>query len=383
MHYNNIKISHTLYRPTWAEIDLAALRFNLDKVRELVGENTKILVAVKADAYGHGILEVSKALVNFGVDYLGVATTDEAILLRCSGIKIPILIFGAILNREALPVIKYGITQTVPNIEVAEFLSSFARRLCKRLKVHMKIDTGMGRLGVWYEEAISFIKQIKKFRNLELEGIYTHLPSADEKDRCFTNQQLLHFNRLIEELERLGIFISLKHAANSMGVLRFKSSHLNLVRPGIMIYGLYPNLKTPRPIGLKPVLSLKTCIVYIKEVPKGRTIGYGRTYITDKKAKIATLPVGYGDGYPRFLSNRAYVLIKGKKAPVVGRICMDQTMVDVSGIRGVGIGDEVVLIGSQEKAIITAEEIADIGNTISYEIVCGISKRVPRVYIKP
>ncbi len=367
-------------RHTWAEIDLSALKYNFDKARELAGENTKILVAVKADAYGHGVLEVSRVLVNLGVNYLGVATTDEAVTLRHSGIKIPILLFSAILRKEALAIVKYGITQTVPSLEVAEFLSVCARRLGKKIKIHAKIDTGMGRLGVWHKEAVYFIKNIKRYKNLELEGIYTHLPSADEKNRYFTEHQLFCFNELIKNLERSGIFIPLRHAANSMGLLRFKSSYLNLVRPGLMIYGLYPGSKTTRSIELKPALSFKTRIVYIKEVPKGRSISYGRTYMTDKKSKIATLPVGYADGYPRFLSNRAYVLLKEKKAPVVGRICMDQTMIDISGINKVRIGDEVVLIGRQGKETVTAEQLADIGNTISYEIICGISKRVPRSY---
>lgn len=379
MAQHNFKKISTL-RPTWAEINLSALKYNFNKARELAGKDTKILVAVKADAYGHGILEVSRALVNFGVDYLGVATSDEAIALRSSGIKIPILLFGAILRGEVLAILRYDITATVPSLEVARFLSICARRLGKKVKIHTKIDTGMGRLGVWHKEALCFIKEIKRYRNLELEGIYTHLPSADEKDRHFTERQLFYFNELIKNLERSDIFIPLRHAANSMGLLRFKSPYLNLVRPGLMIYGLYPDLKTPRMIDLKPVLSFKTRIVYIKEVLKGRSISYGRTFVTNKKSKIATLPVGYGDGYPRFLSNRAYVLIKGKKAPVVGRVCMDQTMVDVSGIDKVRIGDEVVLIGRQGRETITAEQLADIGNTISYEIVCGISKRVPRCY---
>ncbi len=368
------------YRPTRVEVDLAALRFNLSKVKQLIGKDTKILAAVKADAYGHGMPEVSRALVDFGVDYLGVATSDEAITLRLSGIKIPVLIFGAIFKEEALPVISRGISQTVPSLEAARFLSATAGRLDKTARVHVKIDTGMGRLGVWHEEAVPFIKNIKRLKNLEIEGIYTHLPSADDEDESFTNRQLFCFNKLIEELENNNILIPLKHAANSMGVLRFKGSHLNLVRPGLMIYGLYSNTKTPRPVELKPALSFRTRIIYLKEIPKGRPISYGRTYVTSRKTKVATLPVGYGDGYPRFLSNRAHVLVRGKRAPVIGRVCMDQTMVDVTGISGVRMRDDVVLIGPQERQAVTAEELADMGDTISYEIVCGISKRVPRRY---
>jgi alanine racemase len=367
-------------RPTWAEIDLSALKYNFNKARELAGKDTKILVAVKADAYGHGMPEVSRALVDFGVDYLGVATSDEAITLRRSGIKTSVLIFGAILKEEALPAISRDISLTVVSEEMARFLSLCAGRLNKRVNVHAKIDTGMGRLGVWHEEAVPFIKNIKRLKNVELEGIYTHLASADEEDKYFTSSQLLCFNKLIEKLENNNISILLKHAANSMGVLRFKGSHLNLVRPGLMIYGLYSNTKTPRPVELKPALSFKTRIVYLKEIPKGRPISYGRTYVTSRKTKVATLPVGYGDGYPRFLSNRAHVLVMGKRAPVIGRVCMDQTMVDVSNIDGVKIRDEVVLIGAQQGQVITTEELADIGDTISYEIVCGISKRVPRQY---
>ncbi|MFH0839041.1 MAG: alanine racemase [Candidatus Omnitrophota bacterium] len=369
-----------VYRPTWVEIDLAALKFNLEKVKQRIPEKTKILVAVKADAYGHGIKEIAHTLVGFGVDYLGVATTDEALLLRGEGIRTPILIFGAVLESEAIPIIRHGITQTVPNLAIAKFLSKEAMRLGKIITVHAKIDTGMGRIGVWHEEAISFIKEIRALKNVMLEGIYTHLPSADEQDKEFTNRQLTSFNRLIDELEDMGICIPLKHAANSMGLLRFTKSHLNLVRPGLMIYGLYPHRRSPMPCRLKPVMAFKTRVVYLKEVPKNRSISYGRTYITQKKLKIATLPVGYGDGYPRFLSNRGYVLVRGKKAPIRGKVCMDQTMVDVSAIKGIRIGDEAVLMGAQAKERISAESLAALGDTISYEIVCWISKRVPRFY---
>ncbi len=369
------------YRPTWVEIELSAIRFNLGRLRKVIPKHTKILVAVKADAYGHGIVEVSKELVRLGVDYLGVATTDEAITLRLAGVRIPILVFGSVLKDEIEPIIEYNITPTISRLETARLLSKAAAKLKKKMtKVHVKIDTGMGRLGVWHSDAIGFVKSLLRFKNLKIDGIYSHLPSADEKDKKFTNMQFLHFESLICDLERLGISIRLRHIANSMGLLRFKKSHLNLVRPGLMIYGLYPDLDSPRSSRLRPVLSFKTRIVYIKELPRGRSVSYGRTYVTSKKSKVATLPVGYGDGYPRFLSNKAYVLVKGKKARVIGTVCMDQTMIDVSNIKGAKVQDEVVLIGAQGGRRITAEELAKLGNTISYEIVCMISKRVPRSY---
>ncbi len=368
------------YRPTYAEIDLAALEYNFRQVKRRVAPEVKVLVAVKADAYGHGILQVSKRLINSGVDYLGVATIDEAIQLRKAKITAPLLVFGSIFSYEIKPIINYNLTASIGDLPTARRLDREAKAKKKRVKVHIKIDTGMGRLGIWHREAKVFIKELIRFKNLQLEGIYTHFASADEEDFSYTFLQIESFQNLIRDLERIGIDIPLKHAANSMGLLKFKESHFNLVRPGLMIYGLYPLKSTPRDIKLKPVLSFKTKIVYLKKLSAGRTVSYGRTYVTRKDTVIAVLPVGYGDGYSRSLSNKAEVLIQGKRASVVGTICMDQTMVDVTQTPNVKVGDSAVLIGRQGKEEIKAEELANFSDTISYEVICGISKRVPRIY---
>ncbi len=367
----------TYYRPTWAEIDLNSLSRNLSLVKRIVGRGVRILVTVKADAYGHGIVFVSKKLIEKGVDFLGVASIDEGIRLREAGIRCSILVLGAILPEQVKPVIKYNLTQTLFDLDVAKKLSENASFHHKRAKVHIKIDTGMGRLGVNYNEAVKLISDISKLKNIEIEGIFTHFPKADI-DKDFTNKQISIFERLKKELDELGIAIKYAHAANSMGVIGYKQSYFNLVRPGLIIYGLSPNRNSQLP--LKPVISLKSKIVSIKEFPKGQGISYSHTFVTKRESRIAVLPIGYGDGYPRGLSNKAYVLIRNKKAPIVGTVCMDQIMLDVTGIKGAKIQDEVILIGKDRYNEINADDLARLIDTISYEIVCGIGNRIPRVY---
>ncbi len=368
------------YRPTYAEIDLAALGYNFRRVKKSIARGVKILVAVKANAYGHGVIEVSQGLNKLGVDYLGVATVDEAIELRKARIATPVLVFGSILPHEVKPVVKHNLTLSIGDLQTACRLDNEAKARKKKTRVHVKIDTGMGRMGIWHREAKGFIAKLTRFKNLKLEGIYTHFASADEEDSSYTLQQIADFQDLVRDLEKQGIDIPLKHAANSIGLMRFKQSHFNLVRPGLMIYGLYSHQGVMGNIKLKPVLSLKTKIVYLKKLSPGRTVSYGRTYVAINNALIAVLPVGYGDGYARLLSNKARVIVRGKCVPVVGTICMDQTMVDVTKIAGIKVGDSVVLIGRQGKEEIKAEELASLCDTISYEVVCGITKRVPRAY---
>lgn len=368
-------------RPTTAEINLTALEHNLNLVRGMVGDKVRLLCVVKAHAYGHGIKEVSKKLVSCGVDYLGVATTDEALTLRnYLGPEVLILVLGSIFKEETDDIVKNGITQTIADRNIAEALSESAKRLGKTVKAHIKIDTGMGRIGIWHEDAIDFIKWVKSFGGIEIEGIWTHLSSADE-DTEFTNEQIYIFRELVKELKILGVDIPLRHVANSMAVIGFNDSHLNLVRPGLVLYGLYPRADLKGKINFIPVMTIKTRIVFLKEVPAGRSISYGRKFTTVKMTKIATLPIGYGDGYPRTLSNKASVLIRGQRAPVVGTVCMDQIMVDVGHIHGVSVGDEVVLLGRQGVNQICAEELAELSETIPYEIVCSIAPRVQRVYL--
>jgi alanine racemase len=304
---------------------------------------------------------------------------DEAVKLRQDGIKKPILILGSILPHEIDPALKYNVSLTIGNNELLKELHRRASRKGTKANVHLKVDTGMGRLGVWHDEALKFIRWILEHKGLFLEGIYTHFSSAG-RDEFFTNYQMSSFEKLLARLEKYGINIPIRHSANSIATIDIKRSHLNMVRPGIIIYGMYPKRNFAKFLTLKPALSLKTKIVYIKEVPQGRSISYGRTYITDKDTRIATIPIGYADGYERILSNKAYVLVKGQRARVVGKVTMDQVMIDVGHIKDVKLGDEVVLIGEQGKDRITTEELARLSGTIPYEIVCSIGSRVPRIY---
>ena len=366
------------YRPTLAEIDLDAIRHNLEIVSHIVKGDTRILGVVKADAYGHGIKEVSKAIVDY-VDYFGVASLDEARVLREIGIKKPILVIGAILPQEAEGVLKFNVIQTVSDLGIPRKLSKLATAKNKKIKVHVKIDTGMGRIGFWHEEAVEFIKKIASLKNIIIDGIFTHFPDA-EADKIFTHNQIKNFKRLIENLWANDIYIPVKHTANSMALVDFKDSHMNMVRPGLMMYGIYPKQSLMKNILLKPALTLKTKITYVKSVPKGRSISYGMTYVTKKPTKIATIPVGYGDGYSRYFSNKAHVLIRGARCPIAGRVCMDMCMVEVGHLKNVKVGEDVILIGSQAGEIIRAEELAKLINTIPYEVLCNIGRRVPRVY---
>lgn len=371
-------VERTRYRPTWAEIDMRAVEHNYKQVRRLVGKNVKIMAVVKANAYGHGTVEVSDVLEKLGVDYLGVATTDEAVRLRDHGIRAPILVLGSVLPSEVKVAVEKDITLTLCSDDLLKEIKNHTSG-GNKAKVHIKIDTGMGRIGIWHEEALHFIKNLQQDKHVIIEGIYTHFSSAG-RDDFFTNYQIEAFEKLIKQLEGFDIQIPLKHAANSIATVDFKRAHLNLVRPGLIIYGMYPKHTFPKLIKLKPALSLKTKIVYIKDTPPGRSISYGRTFITQKHTRIATLPIGYADGYERNLSNKAEVLVRGQRASVIGKVTMDQTMIDVGHIRGVKLGDEVVLIGKQGRHEIRTEKLARLAGTIAYEVVCSISNRVPRVY---
>ena len=368
--------NHIGYRPTWAEINLNNLSHNFHQIKKLISPQTKIMVTVKADAYGHGLIPVSRKLVSEGVDFLGVASIDEGIKLRLAGINAPILIMGMILKKDIEPLFKYSLTTTISDELLPEALNKQAKIFRKPINVHIKVDTGMGRIGILHSDAEKIIKKIHKMKFINIEGLFTHFPFADT-NKDFTLHQIDLFENLIRRLKKDGINIPLVHAANSIGLINYKRSHFNMVRPGLVIYGLHPtdNLK----LNLKPVLSLKTKVVFMKKLPSGYGVSYGHEYITKKNTKIVTLPIGYGDGYPRNLSNLAPVLIRGKRFKISGRICMDQIIVDVGGLN-VKIGDEVVLIGSQGRRKITAEELSNLCGTIPYEIVCGLGSRIPRIY---
>ena len=372
-------MAETQYRPTWAEIDLDAVRYNLGCIRGVLDEGVDIMAVVKANAYGHGVERVSKVLVDGGVNYLGVATIDEALTIRRSGLNVPILVLGSVLVEEAKAAIENNITLTLCNPALLNTLSNLIDGKNIVPKVHIKIDTGMGRLGVWHEDALEFIKEVKARGNIEIEGVYTHFSSAG-RDALVTKMQINDFEKVIGAMKAIGIDPRYKHAANSIAVVDWKKSHLNLVRPGILFYGVYPKKSFARSFKLKPVMSLKTRIVHLKDAPPGRAISYGRTYITQKETKIATIPIGYADGYGRILSNKAKALVRGRFVRIAGIVTMDQTLLDVGHIKGVCIGDEVVLIGQQGRSEVSIERLAKLAGTIPYEILSAITDRVPRIY---
>lgn len=372
-------MSNVSYRPTWAEIDLDAVRFNLSSMRGMLDENVKIMAVVKANAYGHGLSRISRTLVENGIDYLGVATVDEALVLRSSGILVPALVLGSVLEEEARVATENDITLTLCDHGLLEILIKISKETGTRPRVHLKVDTGMGRIGVWHEEALPFVKEVHSKNEIDLEGIYTHFSSAG-RDKMVTRMQISSFENILNDIKKEGIDLKYKHAANSIAVVDWKKSHMNLVRPGILFYGVYPKKDFSREFELKPVMNLKTRIVHLKDAPAGRSISYGRTYITQSPTKIATIPIGYADGYGRILSNKAEALVKGKFVRVVGMVTMDQTLLDVGDIEDVKVGDEVVLIGRQGMSEIKIERIAKLAGTIPYEILSAITDRVPRIY---
>jgi len=367
---------------TRVEIDLGAIAHNIQQISQKIKDSARIMAVVKADGYGHGAVEVARVALKNGVDFLAVSSPEEGVKLREAKINAPILILSPALPESAEVIVKYDLIQTVCTEDLAIALSTEAQKFSKVIKIHVKIDTGMDRIGVFPEDAGRFIKKISKLKGIKLEGIFTHFSEADKKDKTFTLSQINKFKKVVDSLEREGIFIPLKHMANSAAVLDLPFSYLNLVRPGIIIYGLYPSGEVTKTINLKPAMSFKTYVVYIKTFPAGTYIGYRRSFTTKRKSTIAVLPVGYTDGYSRALSNRGQVLIKGKRAPVVGKICMNITLIDVSHIPGVKVGDEVVLFGEQGNNAISVNEIASIVNTLNYEIICTVGNCAPRVYIR-
>lgn len=373
-----------LLGPTWVEINLDAIAQNVKNIKKLIGERSELMAVVKGNAFGHDILEVPSVVLNNGATRIAVARLEEGISLRKAGITVPILVLGLTLKEQAELLILYNIIPAVCDFEMIERLSKSAVKMNRIAKIHLKIDTGMGRLGILSEDALSFIKKLTHLNNIEIEGIFTHFSVADEKDKTYTENQFRKFTEVLNILEREGIKIPIKHVGNSATLLDLPHMWLDMVRPGIAIYGLYPSMEVHKTIKLIPAHSFKTRIVFIKELPAGKCIGYGRTYTTTKKrTKVASLPVGYADGYNRLLSNQGEVLVRERRVPIIGRVCMDQCMVDVTDLPLVEIGDEVVLWGRQEEELITVEEIAEKIKTINYEIVhMPDKKRVPKLFIK-
>ncbi len=377
--------------PIYAEIDLAAFRNNLSEIKKVISSDTEIMAVVKADAYGHGVIDIVRESLAAGVHFFAVARMNEAAVLREAGIDSPVLLFDDSRSYEAEKYIDLNIRASINSMEDAEFFSASAMRCGKNLKVHIKIDTGMGRLGFIADGLTSRedetplstkIKKISELPNIEIEGIYSHFANSDTKNKTHAGEQLNFFKKLTVELKSILDKKPILHIANSAAIMEMPESHFDMVRPGIILYGLYPSDEVDRSIlNLKPVLSLKSRIVHLKKVAPEFRVSYGSTYITDKNTVIATVPAGYADGISRHLSSNGDMLVRGKRAPIIGRICMDLTMIDVTEIEGVAVHDEVVLIGKQGDEEISADEIAAKIGTINYEVATSIAPRVPRIMI--
>lgn len=370
-------------RPTYAEIDLSALLSNFRNTREFVGEDLRYLAVVKADAYGHGAVRCAQALESVGIDWFGVAIPKEGIELRRKGIRKRILCLGGFWQGQEEQLLNYGLTPVIYRLDQAQQFHEAAARRNSIAEVHLKIDTGMGRIGVRHDELDAFLDRFARFGNLHVEGVMTHFAAADmSSENEFTTEQIARFNRACKAVEARGHRPVYRDLANSPAGIAHPESRGSLVRLGGILYGLTDDVLPPeaeRP-DLRPVMSLKTEIAHIKTVPAEETLGYGRTFTTERESRIATLPIGYQDGYPRMVSNEARALVRGEFAPVVGRVSMDWTLIDVTDIEEVEVGDTVTLIGSEGGRAIRAEEIAALSDTISYEITCGINRRVTRVY---
>lgn len=369
------------YRRIWVEVDLDALHHNLNEAKR-VSKGAKILAVVKADGYGHGAVEIAKEL-HEEADYFGVALIDEALQLRRNGVTKPILILGYTSPTQYETLIEADITQSIFSREAARQLSDTAVRMGKKAKIHVVVDTGMSRIGFPpTEESVETIKWINTLPGLFVEGIFSHFALADSKDKTVDKMQLKRFGFVLDGLEREGIHIPIKHISNSAAVIDSDYS-FDMVRCGIMLYGMYPSDEVDKTkVSLKPVMSLKSSVIQVKTLPPGEGVSYGHTFVTTRETRIATVSAGYGDGYPRALSSKGRVIINGQYAPIIGRVCMDIFMVDISHIDGVKVEDPVILIGRDGDKEITAEEVGALADTFNYEIVCSVSRRVPRIYLK-
>lgn len=371
------------YRPYFAEINLDNFRHNFRETKR-IAPGKKTLGVIKADGYGHGAVELAGILVDEGVDYLVVAVIAEAVELRRAGFEKPILVLGYTVPAYIKEIVEYNITQAVFDYETAEKISNEAQRQRKIAKIHIKLDTGMGRIGYLSDiVAVNEIIKIEKLKNLYVEGIFSHFATADEKNKKFTYSQIQKYVKMIDELERVGINIEIKHIANSAAIIDFPDTYFDGVRPGIMLYGYYPSEEVNKEnVLLKQVMSLKANIIHIKSVPEGTPISYGCRFITNRSSFIATLPFGYADGFTRLYFEKAKVIAGDKLVPVIGSICMDQCMIDITECDNLIVGDEIIVMGMKNGLSIDAEYHAQLLGTISYEILCMVSRRVPRVYIE-
>ena len=364
-------------RAVWAEIDLGAIEHNFKEIKKCIQGGAKLCAVVKANAYGHGAVAVAKTAVEAGADYLAVAVLSEALELRDAGFTTPILILGAVPAEDARILVDRGITQTVCTLELAEAISAEAQRQGKKAKIHLKIDTGMGRIGIRPEAAGEMAKQLTMLPGLELEGMFSHFALADVKDKSYAHEQLAQFRLAIQKVEEKGIDIPIKHIAESAAILELPEAHFDMVRAGVIEYGLWPSDEVEHAASLRPAMKVCAKLVFVKTMHEGETISYGRTYTMPGERRIATMPLGYADGYLRAFAGKASVEIAGKRAPVVGRICMDQFMVDITDIPEAQEGSEAVIFGSDT---LTADELAKWLGTINYEVVCLMAPRIPRIY---
>ena len=376
-----------IFKRAWAEVNLDNIAYNIQQIKKITNEDTKIMAMVKADAYGHGFLEVSKTLLANGADCLAVAFLDEAKQLRRFGVKAPILILGHTPQQWAQDLVELDITQTVYQYEMARAISDVAVAKNKQVNIHIKVDTGMTRIGLTCnQKALETIGNIAKLPGINIEGIFTHFSAADEAEKDFTEMQFTAFMKFCDKLKALNINIPIKHACNSAGMVQFSHMHLDMVRPGVMLYGLYPSKEVQqeaeKKITIKPVMSLKASVVHLKKVPADTPVSYGRTYVTTRDTVVATIPIGYADGYSRALTHKAKMIAGTQIVPVIGRICMDYCMIDVTDVKDIEVGGEVVVFGRKGEMNISIEEIAAAMGTTNYEVVCIVGKRVPRVYIQ-
>lgn len=374
-----------LYSRVYARIDLDAIASNLEHMKRNLNPSTKIIAVIKADGYGHGAVQIAQMLES--VAYIwgyAVATLDEAIVLRTEGIQKPILVLGCVFPEQYMEMLRYDIRMNVYTEEMAEAISQMAQREGMTAYIHIKLDTGMTRLGFDVNpESVDAITRIAGMNNVCMEGVFTHFSKADETDKGFTHKQIKDFVWMVEKLKENHVTFQYEHCSNSAAIIDVPDANFDLVRAGIATYGLYPSEDVCKEsISLEPALTLKSHVAFVKEIKAGTPISYGGTYVAEKDMKIATIPVGYADGYPRNLSNVGYVLIRGQKAPIVGRVCMDQFMVDVTDIDGVGFGEDVTLIGKDGNKTITVEQLSELSGRFNYEFVCNLGKRIPRVFVK-
>ncbi|MDZ7263635.1 MAG: alanine racemase [candidate division KSB1 bacterium] len=367
-------------RPTYAEIDLSAVAHNIRAIKQRV-HPAQVMAVVKADAYGHGVVPVARTALANGATYLGVALVEEGIELRSQGFNEPILVFGGAFVEQLDDFFRHNLEITIYTREIARALSALAKKYEHPISVHVKVDTGMGRVGVDWTQAVDFIAALRTLPGIVVKGLYTHFATSDERNKDYAHLQLARFRQVIQQLDENNIYIPLKHAANSGAILDLPETYLDMVRPGVMMYGYYPSPETSASIPIKPAMTLKSRVLFVKDVPANTSISYGRQYITQSPTRIATIPLGYADGYNRLLTNQSQVTIRGQRWPIVGRVCMDLIMADVGPNSQIQAGDEVIIFGRSEENAFSVSDICQLIGTIPYEVTCWVSRRVPRVYL--